>query len=141
MDWYYSQPTINVGGGYSSAFFWIMMTEWSADRRASWLYHNQHTIERDAYERGMRDAETARALAELKARNESVNPDYVDPDFVDNPGLMYTDEYVQAAYNPVVATPKHVGSGGVGTILVWLLVIAVVGGAVYLLLFRVRFGE
>jgi hypothetical protein len=51
-----------IGGGYNPAFWW-MMSEWDAERRARWLYHNQNTIERDAYERGMQDAKVAEYVA------------------------------------------------------------------------------
>jgi hypothetical protein len=79
-----------------------MMSEWSAERRAMWFYHNQNNIERNAYERGIQDAEVAKHLAEIKAKNVSVDPDYVDPEFAKDPSLMYDDAYIEAAYNPEV---------------------------------------
>jgi len=99
-DWYYTQPAVHVGGGYSSAFWWMMMTDWSAERRARWLYNNQDRIERDAYERGIRDSATAAEIARLQQQNAVRDPHYVDQDFKDNPDLMYEQQYVEAAYNP-----------------------------------------
>ncbi|CAE7860254.1 RARS [Symbiodinium microadriaticum] len=107
-SWYHTQPHYYVGGGYSSAFWYIMLNEWSAERRARWLYHNRASIEQDAYERGMRDAAVASELAKLKAANTSVNPDYVDSQIADNPDIMYSQDYVEAAYNPEVQS----SSGG-----------------------------
>ena len=133
-SWYYNQPHYYVGGGYSSAFWWIMMTEWSAERRAMWLYHNQTSIERDAYERGMKDAAVAAELAKLKAQNVAVNPDYVDKDFTDNPDLMYSQEYVEAAYNPTVVPPAEVNL----TVLWVILGVIVVGAVVYFVVFRMK---
>lgn len=78
------------------------MSEWSAERRAQWFYHNQNNIERDAYERGIKDAEVAKHLAEIKAKNVSIDPDYVDSEFANDPSLMYDDAYIEAAYNPEV---------------------------------------
>jgi hypothetical protein len=137
-DWYYSQPTFYVGGGYSSAFWWMMMTDWTAERRAYWLYHNQANIERDAYERGMKDAAVAAEIAKLKAQGVKPNPDYVDKEFSDNPDLMYDQDYVEAAYNPVVVE-EH--SSGVGTVLLWFLVIIIAGAVVCILVFKVRWGR
>ena len=97
-SFYYGQPFFHVGGGFSSAFWWMMMMEWSAERRAAWLYHNESHIERDAYERGMKDAAVAEELAKLKAAKTPVNPDYVDKDFVDNPDLQYTQEHIDSVY-------------------------------------------
>lgn len=121
-SWYANQPYIDVGGGYSNAFFWIMMTEWSAQRRAEWLYHNEGRIQRDAYERGMRDATTAAEVAKLKAQNAAVNTNYIDPEFKDNPDLMYDQGYVEAAYNPST-------SSGAWTIFLWVIVGLTVAGA------------
>ena len=132
-SWYYSQPTIYVGGGYSSSFWW-MMSEWSAERRAMWLYNHQNVIERDAYERGMRDAAVAARVAELRAGNTPVNSDYVDPEFVDDPGMMYTQEHVEAIYNP------HVAGLDLWP-LFWLAIIILFCLAIYVLVFKVRWGD
>ncbi len=113
--------------------------EWSAERRAHWFYHNQHNIERDAYERGMKDAAVAAEVAKLKAQNVQPNPDYVDKEFVDNPDLMYDQNYVEAAYNPVVV--ERSSGSGVGKVLLWMIIIGVVGGLAYVLVFRVRWGQ
>lgn len=133
MSWYYQQPAMHVGGGYSSAFWWIMMTEWSAQRRAEWLYHNQGNIEESAYKRGLKDAEVQQQLEELKEKKVAKNPDYVDSDFKGNPDMMYSQEYVEAAYNP----KEEKSSLGF-----WLLVIVglgIIGGVVYFIVFRLKF--
>ena len=133
-DWYYSQPRVYVGGGYSSAFWW-MMSEWSAERRAQWFYHNQNVIERDAYERGMRDAAVANRVAELKAQGARVDPDYVDPEFSQDPSLMYTQDHIEAVYNPKVSNNHAL------TIFLWIIIISFVLFSAYVLLFRVRWGS
>jgi hypothetical protein len=133
-SWYYSQPRVYVGGGYDSAFWW-MMSEWSAERRAQWFYHNQNVIERDAYERGMRDAAVASHVAELKAQNTKINSDYVDPEFVKDPSLMYTQDHIEAVYNPEVAT----GNGL--TIFLGIVIVCVLLVAAWFVLFRIRWGN
>jgi hypothetical protein len=137
-DYYYSQPSFFVGGGYSSAFWW-MMSEWSAERRAQWFYHNQNNIERDAYERGIKDAEVAKHLAEIKAKNVSVDPDYVDPEFAKDPSLMYDDAYIEAVYNPEVENTN--GTVGAVALAVLCIVLGVIGlYAFYWLIFVKKWG-
>ena len=132
--WYYSQPTVYVGGGYSSAFWWMMM-EWDANRRAEWLYNHRNSIERDAYQRGMQDAAVANRIAELQAQNARVNPDYVDPEFAKDPSVMYTQEHVEAIYNP------EISNGNSGLIILTLGGMLVLCVAAYVLVFVVRWGK
>jgi hypothetical protein len=102
-----------------------MMNEWSYQRRAAWLYHNQHTIEQSAYQKGMQDAQVSAEIARLRTSGTTVNNDYVDSEFKDNPSMMYSQDYVEAAYNPTVTQ-----GGGLSkalTILVWLVIIGVLG--------------
>lgn len=116
------------------------MTEWSAERRAQWLYHNRDTIERDAYERGMKDAQVAQLVASMEAKQVARDPNYIDPEFKDDPSLMYDQEYIEAVYNPTVKE-----SSGAGYVVLWifcgLLVVAVVGAAGYVVLFKLRFNK
>jgi hypothetical protein len=135
-SWYYQQPVVYVGGGYSPVFWW-MMSEWDAERRARWLYHNQNRIEQDAYERGMRDAQVAEHIAKMKAENVAVNSDYVDSEFADDPSAMYTQEHIEAVYNP-----KVVNHGN--TVLVVIVCVAVGAAAImfmYWLIFLKRWGN
>lgn len=110
-----------------------MMSEWSAERRARWLYHNQNVIEREAYERGMKDAAVAAELARLQTEGVQPNPDYVDDEFKENPDLMYEQEYVEAAYNPVVVETRPQGSA--------LRILGVCCFLAYLLFFKIRWGN
>ena len=121
-SWYYSQPSFYVGGGYSSAF-WYMMMEWNAERRARWLYNNQSNIEQSAYERGMKDAAVAAEIAKLKAQNVKPSGDYIDSEFEDNPDLMYSQDYVEAAYNPTVANSGSVLSTIVNVLLLIMILV------------------
>lgn len=142
-DWYRSQPTIYVGGGYSSAFWWMMMTDWSAQRRAEWLYHNQNRIERNAYEQGMRDAAVAAEIARLKAQGVQPNSDYVDPEFAATPTDMYDPNFVEAAYRTPVATnvsSQPADMSGFFTVMKWILAIAVIVG-IGMFLTQFRFGR
>lgn len=138
--WYGSQPYYHVGGGYSS-MFWYMMMEWSAERRAQWLYHNQDRIEADAYRRGLQDAKVAALVRDLEAKKVARDADYVDSEFAENPGDMYDQEYVQTVVNhdPINQAP----TGGMVILRNLLIVISVLGlicGGIWFLT-NVRFGK
>lgn len=99
-DSYRNRPYIDVGGGYSTLFWWSML-DWQLDRQAMWLYHHQNTVNQQLYAETL--AQNANLKAEvdkLKANNVAVDPNYVDNEYKDNPDLMYSDEYVEAVYNP-----------------------------------------
>lgn len=138
-NWYSHQPVVYVGGGYSSAFWW-MMSEWSAERRAMWLYHNRYHIEQDAYERGLRDAEVSRRVAELENRRVAINPDYVDQEFVSDPSIMYDQHYLEAAYNPTAKADPEAALA-VLKVLGCLTLVGVVMFGFYYLVFVARWGR
>jgi hypothetical protein len=140
-SYYQTQPVFYVGGGYSSPFWWMMM-EWSAERRAMWLYHNRATIDQSAYERGLQDGAVRARIAELERQNVARNQGYIDPEFAENPTLMYDQEYIESVYNPNVrethySQPSSGGGGGGGaawSILGWLcLGVVVVIGVIFLI--------
>lgn len=138
-SYYHSQPYYYVGGGYSSAF-WYMMMEWNAERRARWLYHNRSNIDSAAYQRGIQDAEVQARLAALEAQNTPRNTDYVDPEFADNPDMQYSQEYIEAAYNPTVVASSG-NAGAAGTAFVWIIVIFVGVIAVWFVMTKLRWGN
>lgn len=134
-SYYYSQPTIYVGGGYSSAFWWMMM-EWSAERRAMWLYHNQANISADAYAQGVRDAQVAAYIQRMKTSGINPNTNYIDPEFSTDPSIMYTEAHLQAMYPPV-HRPATAAERAAGAVLLWIFVgfvaVAALIGLLYLL--------
>lgn len=135
--WYHTQPTVYVGGGYSSAF-WYMMQEWDAQRRADWLYHNRYHIDQSAYERGLRDSEVLRRITELENKRIYRNGDYVDTEFAKDPSIMYDQEYIEAVYNP---TTQDIDTEAALAFFLWTGGIVFVGVAccgVYYLLFKMR---
>ncbi len=137
-DYYHSQPSFYVGGGYSSAF-WFMMSEWSAERRAMWLYNNQNHIDKEAYNRGVQDAQVAAELAKLKAANAKIDEDYVDPEFKDDPSIMYDDKYIEAAYNPTVIEHPPVvqrKSSFLYNAFIYCTIGCVIGAAVWFVFFK-----
>lgn len=134
--YYTSQPVVYVGGGYSSAFWWMMM-EWDAERRARWLYHNRYNIEADAYNRGVRDAQVAAYINKMEAERAARNGGYVDAEFKKDPSLMYTDDYVQAAYNPTVVHHEPVSGAAVLRGFLWVMGAALGVGVLCLVVYLV----
>jgi len=62
----------------------------------------------------------------MKARNVAVNAAYIDPEFAENPNLMYTQEHIDVVYNPVhdddpVVHVVYHGDGSGGWIVLWVL--------------------
>jgi hypothetical protein len=145
-SYYTAQPVFYVGGGYSSAFWWMMM-EWSAERRAMWFYNNRYNIDSAAYERGLQDGEVRARIAALERQNMARNTSYIDPEFNDNPTLMYDQDYVESCYNPNVRTVNYSSPGGGGvawSILGWIclgLVVLIGGIFLFNVIFVKRYGN
>lgn len=147
---YYSRPYINVGGGYS-ALFWYSMLDWSADRQARWFYHNQNVINQQYYQQQLTQNAQLRAEVErLKAQNVTVNPQYVDSEYQENPDLMYSQEYVKSvmdesldANSVPVSRPKVIQTQNSWVVFViWsFMLIVIVGGLIYLVFFHNFKGE
>jgi hypothetical protein len=144
--WYSSQPVVYVGGGYSSAF-WYMMLEWDAERRARWLYYNRYNIEAGAYERGVRDAQVAAAINRMENQRVYRDPNYIDPELAKNPQavqVQYTQDYVDNLYNrkPVPPPPSNPGSAlTVFLVLGSIVLLVFLCCVIYALCFKVRWGS
>lgn len=127
-DYYRSQPYVYIGGGYSS-LFWYAMLDWSVERRAIWLYHNQNVIDRQLYNQQLQNAELRAKIAALESQGVQRDSSYVDSEFKSNPDLMYDDSFVAAAYN---AQAQDSGGVSAGTFFKWFFIIVayVVGACV-----------
>jgi hypothetical protein len=93
-----SMPTMDIGHNYDSVL-WRSLHYWPNDRLALWLHHNVDNIGFDFWKElagksGVRDE-----LDKLKKQGVAVDPNYIDEEFVDDPDLMYRDEFVAAIYN------------------------------------------
>jgi hypothetical protein len=134
-DWYYSRPYYDCGGGFSSAFWWMVMTDWSAQRRAEWLYNNQYRLNQAAYQQGLQDAQVAQEIARLKAQGVQPDPNYIDPQLRSDPSIMYDRAYIDAVYN--APEPVHGGTGGL-VVLWWIIGIIVLFLLGYVVLTKIR---
>ena len=95
---YYGRPTVVYNDPYNS-YFWYWLLSQSLDSQASWAYHHRYVMDRARYNDLMnRNAVLAARVNQLEeskvARDSSFTPSGIDPD------LMYTDAYLDAAFNP-----------------------------------------
>ena len=126
--YYQSQPYFYVGGGYSSIFYYSML-DWSIHRRAQWYYHNQSLVAQNAtMQTQMQNAELQAEIAKLKAGGLAVNSNYIDSEYQGKEDLMYSDDFVNAAYNPSVTQPPVAKSSGAGKTILIVLACLVLGG-------------
>jgi hypothetical protein len=144
-SWYYSQPTVYVGGGYSSPF-WYMMSEWDAERRARWLYNHRYDIDKTAYERGLQDGRVAAEVARLENQRSYRDPNYIDPEFKSDPSLTLDDDYVRESYNPTVVTTDSTPTDPRAARMVFyvlgsLVLLGLLGWGIYCLCCKVRWGS
>lgn len=96
--------------------------DWDYRRRALWMYHNQSVMDQQLYAQQMQNAQLQAEIARLKAANTPVDPNYVDAEYKGNEDLMYSDEFVNAAYNPqAVPVATTTGSTGGGMTVFWVL--------------------
>ena len=99
------------------------------------MYHNQHTMDQGLYQKELaKNAQLQAEVTRLKSEGTAVNKDYVDKEFKDKEDLMYSDDFVKAAYNPEVTQPPK---SNIGRNILIVLVCLVLGGVlIYLVFFR-----
>lgn len=111
--------------------------EWDADRRARWLYNHQSELAHtEAYKQALQNAELRGKIAELERQKTAQDPQYVDPEFKDNPTDMYDHKYVEAAYNPVVV--QQPAGASCFVIVVWTIIAIALVSCIFLAATRVR---
>lgn len=111
----------------------------NSHQRALWMYHQRPvsqggTIDDARYtELLKKDAKLQAELDALKAQNLARDPNYIPPQYAENPDLLYDKGFIDASYNPQEVHTAGPSGGGVGfwTILLWILGIAAVFGVIY----------
>jgi hypothetical protein len=76
----------------------------------------------------MQNAELQAEVAKLKAGGLAVNSNYIDSEYQGKEDLMYSDDFVNAAYNPSVTQPPVAKSSGAGKTILIVLACFVLGG-------------
>lgn len=95
---YWSRPVVYYHDPFSSLFWWWLLDQ-SLDRRAYWAYHYHDVMDPARYRDLLaRDAQLEARIRQLEAQGVQREPtrpvEGIDLD------LMYTDDYVDAVYNP-----------------------------------------
>lgn len=119
---------------------WLLSDTLNSHQRAMWMYHHQSDMDSARYNELLaKDAALKAELEALKAQNLQRDPTYVPEQMKTNPDLMYSKEFVDAAYNPVKVESKTYQYGfsiSGRTIIYFLGTIGFISLIVYLLFFK-----
>jgi len=97
---YYTRPLVVYNDPYSS-FFWWWLLDRSLDQRAYWAYNHRYDMDDARYQALLaRDAQLQARIKQLEDQSVPRDRTYAPPELKDNPDLMYSDDYVNAVYNP-----------------------------------------
>jgi hypothetical protein len=130
-DWR-SRPYIDVGGGYSPLFWYMMMDTWDDNRKAQWFYNNQNTINQNVFNQQLQQNAALRAkIEEMRRNGVQPDPNYVDPEFKGEEDMMYDQNFVQAA----APVKKRSWLGGWGCLCTTLSLV-LIGVLVWFVFFR-----
>jgi hypothetical protein len=141
---YYTRPVVFYHDPYSSPFWWWLLDQ-NLETRSLWVYNHQMAMDQARYQALLQNAQLAERVRQLEAQNAARNPAYVPPGLP--PDLMYTDAYVNAAYNPQPAAPPPVVYvprpapavhfwHGVRVLLFALVVLAILALIIWLVFFK-----
>ncbi len=134
---YYSRPIVMYHDPYPS-FFWWWMLDRSLDERATWAYHHQHDMDAARYQALLaKDSQLEARMKAMEAKGVPRDSTYV-PAGMDS-DLMYSNEYVDAAYNP--NPPADSDSDGMSGWTVLLIIVGVLGGMAVVVLFFIWLSE
>jgi TolB-like protein len=94
------EPRFHCGPFRPEFVWWVRY--WPARLRARWAWHHRIYIDEILWAQWMADQAFAAEIAFLQQANTPVVIGYLPPEYAaTSPVLIYTDEYLDAAYNPV----------------------------------------
>lgn len=136
---YYTRPVVIYNDPYPS-FFWWWLLDRSLEERALWAYHHRQQMDAARYNALLaKDAQLEARIRQLEAQGVARDPKYT-PAGMDT-DLMYSNEYVDAVYNP--APTVHDGdSTGFWVflqVLFWIFLICLVVFMVWFVFFNRSF--
>jgi len=95
--YYDTRPWVTYRDPYSS-FFWWWLLDRTLDDRAWWAYHHRYDMDPARYDALLAtDAQLQARVAQLEAQQVARNPNYAPPGL--DRDLMYSDQYINRAYN------------------------------------------
>lgn len=139
-------PVIMYRDSYSD-LFWTWLLLQNLETRSHWAYHHRPSMDPARYrDLVARDAQLEQRVQQLENQKVTPDPTYRPPDLPSS-DLMYSDEYVDAVYNPepapVEAPPPVTPAAprqGSGLLIRWLVIAMVVAFLVWLVFFK-RWGS
>lgn len=91
---------LHCGPFRSEFIYWTY--DWPLALRARWAWHHRHFIDDALWAEWMANADFAAQINAFEAQHLPVDPNYMPPEYADtSPLVMYSDEYLNAVYNPV----------------------------------------
>jgi hypothetical protein len=132
---YLWRPVVVYHDPYNS-FFWWWLLDRSLEDRVYWAYHHRYAMDDGRYQALLaHDRNLEGRVRELEAQQIARDPTWA-PRGVE-PDLMYTNEYVDAVYNP------HPSGVTAGKVFFWIFLALLVIGLIWLgvwLVFYKRWG-
>lgn len=126
---YYSRPVVVYHDPYSSYYWWWLLDQ-SLEVRAMWAYNHRASMDAARYNDLLaRDAQLAARLAQLERDKAKIDPAYTPPGL--DSDLQYSDDYVNAVYNPQ-SSPSNV----LGCVCCGFFIISAIGFVVWLFFFK-----
>jgi serine/threonine protein kinase len=102
-------------GPFRREFIWWAWHHWAMHDRAWWAWNNYAYFDHDLWLQWMVDKEFARLIAQFDASHQARLLGFVPDQYATNSAeVIYSDEYIDAVYNPVYTTPSIVVDGSSG---------------------------
>jgi len=106
---YAYRPWVYYHDPYSSLFWWWLLDR-SIDDQAYWAYHHRYDMDPARYDALMASNQQLQArVAQLEAQQVARDPSYTPPGLSTNQDLMYSDQYVNQAYQGYQNRPTAAG--------------------------------
>jgi hypothetical protein len=129
---YYSRPPVVYHDPYSSFFWWWLLAQ-SLDQRAAWAYNHRADMDPQRYQDLLsKDRQLEARVRQLEQQKTPRDPTY-SPTGLD-PDLMYSDDYVDAVYNPQL-DPAYFAKG-LRVLFAGLAVVALLAFLIWLVFFK-----
>jgi hypothetical protein len=121
---YAYRPWVYYHDPYSSLFWWWLLDR-SIDEQAYWAYHHRYDMDPARYDALMASNQQLQTrVSQLEAQQVARDPSYTPPSLSTNQDLMYSDQYVNQAYQSYQNRPT-----GTGRAAFWVFGVPVIIGA------------
>jgi hypothetical protein len=121
---YSYRPWVYYHDPYSSLFWWWLLDR-SIDEQAYWAYHHRYDMDPARYDALMASNQQLQSrVSQLETQQVARDPSYTPASLSTNQDLMYSDQYVNQAYQGYQNRPTTAGRTAF-----WVFGVPVVSGA------------